>query len=442
MSVSKTSFSDPRVPSSAGDDLDVLPDKLPLPAGRQSTFKPPSKFSIDAMVCSSDSLSDNSAATKRIAGTNTSSLSILKPSMVTGVPVTAPNQPLPTGISQEPLPRDVPFPFPLANGIAPLAKNYPSSYPVLKRYPIPPYPPQQTVAPASQTCFHAMPSTQDESPELWSRSYGSLVTTQAPFGSPLDFRQPTTNNQQPSTSTQQPESLPDIGDERPAKRRRIGDGIDLITSIYARLPGELPIWHESKIVANEDPTPYMEFLGLAGPTGKSFVAKIFSCNRNLDSGQTINAHRDFVEKLFTYLSSALEKRQLGATQLSDNQLGKLVVASFVLTKRIACFLKNSGGMDLFNYVVYLALEFINKNNYLFLYLKEGIQMNDQTTYHLFGGKVKFRLMIWCAEQGIALNQEELKFLSTENFKAQLSEGALLLKELRNRVMEQKKNATS
>jgi hypothetical protein len=51
-------------------------------------------------------------------------------------------------------------------------------------------------------------------------------------------------------------------------------------------------------------------------------------------------------------------------------------------------------------------------------------------------------MIWCAEQGISLNQEELKYLSTENFRAHLSSGTALLKELRERVKEQQKNATS
>jgi hypothetical protein len=40
-----------------------------------------------------------------------------------------------------------------------------------------------------------------------------------------------------------------------------------------------------------------------------------------------------LEKLFTRLSSALEKRRLGTTQISDDQLGKLVVSSFLLTKK-------------------------------------------------------------------------------------------------------------
>jgi hypothetical protein len=51
-------------------------------------------------------------------------------------------------------------------------------------------------------------------------------------------------------------------------------------------------------------------------------------------------------------------------------------------------------------------------------------------------------MLWCAEQSISLNQEELNYLSTDILRVRTLDGPDLLKELRKRVKEQQKNATS
>jgi hypothetical protein len=175
------------------------------------------------------------------------------------------------GVRQEPLPRDIsiPFPFPFSTGIVPTAQHYPSSYPVLKNYPIPPSQTHDSVAIAPQAGFYTLPTTPDQDPTLTPISYGSLVLTQAPFHSAFDFTQPATN-------TRQSTSLPNMGDQPPAKRRRIGEETDSTTINSSGQTAELPIWHESRLVPNEDPTPYMEFLGLTGVEGRKFVEKIFT----------------------------------------------------------------------------------------------------------------------------------------------------------------------
>ena len=433
MSVSKTSFSDPGVPSGVGDDLDIPPDRLPLPGGRLPTYKPPSKFSIEAIVCSYDPAHNDKKAATRISDTGASSMSALRPSMIPGMPATTPKRALPQELPQEPSSRE--FRQPIATGITPPANNYPSSYPLLKSYPITPYQPQETVAPASQTHFHPMPSTTNQSPALWSERYGSLVTTQAPFDLPFDFRQPTTTRLQPTTSNQQGESLPDMGDERPPKRRRIGEGIDLITSNSSGQPAALPIWHESKLVPNEDPAPYMEFLGLTDNEGKEFVQRIVRADSYFE-GETERI--DFLTRLFTLLSTALEKRQGGITQLSDTQLGKLIVSSFLMARGISKYFDYNGFREILRNSVTLVVNFVNTNHCVARYLNGGIQFDDKTCYLLFGGKCKSKLILWCAEQGIALNQEEIKYLSREKFVLRTSLGSYLLKELRQRVKGQTK----
>ena len=112
-----------------------------------------------------------------------------------------------------------------------------------------------------------------------------------------------------------------MGEEPPAKRRRIGEGGDSTAALPSELTAELPIWHESKIVPDEDPTPYMEFLGLIDDEGKNFVKKIFNYNQNF-----LGERFDFLKKLFTHLSEALEKRQDGITQISDDQLAGIDAA--------------------------------------------------------------------------------------------------------------------
>ena len=447
MSVSKKNFYDPRVQSGIRDDLDIPPDRLPLPGGGLPlpggglplpggglpTYKPPSKFSIEAIVCPHSSANTNEKATKRISDTGTSSMSALRPSIVPGMPVTTPKRALPQDLPQEPSSRE--FRQPVTTGVAPPANNYPSSYPVLKSYPIPPYQPQQTVAPTSQTCFDTTPSTQDQSPALWSQSNVSLVTTQAPFDLPFDFRPPTTTKLQPTTNDQQPESLLDMGDERLAKRRRTGEKIDLTTSNSSGQPTELPIWHESKLVTDEDPTPYLEFLGLVDDEGKEFVQRIFRGDGYF--GGEIK-RIDFLAGLFTHLSTALKKRQAGITQLSDSQLGKLIVSSFLMAHRITKYLDYHGHKELFRNVVELVVKFINNNHCIATYITRGIHLDEKARYLLFGGICKSRLILWCAEKGISLNEEELNYLSREKFILKTSLGSYLLKELRQRVKDQTK----
>jgi hypothetical protein len=231
-----------------------------------------------------------------------------------------------------------------------------------------------------------------------------------------------------------------MGDEPPAKRRRIGEGSDSTTTNSSRQTAELPIWHESRLETNEDPTPYMEFLGLTDYEGKNFVETIFN---SYSSFKNKKERIDFLKKLFTHLSAALEKRQLGTTEISDDQLGKLIVASFILIKKISKYFdsyytKNKLSIN----IAELVISFVNKNHCIASYLKRGIQFDDRTSILLFSGQNKRELVLWCAEQDISLNQEELKILSTEKFRTRMPAGPYLLKELRDRVKDQQKNATS
>jgi hypothetical protein len=184
----------------------------------------------------------------------------------------------------------------------------------------------------------------------------------------------------------------------------------------------------------------MEFLGLTDYEGKNFVKTIFN---SYSSFKNKKKRIDFLKKLFTHLSEALEKRRLGTTEISDDQLGKLIIASFILTKKISKyfdshFKKNKLSIN----IAELVISFVNKNHCIASFLKRGIQFDDRTSILLFSGKAKFELMLWCAEQGISLNQEELNYLSTDILRVRTSDGPYLLKELRKRVKEQQKNATS
>jgi hypothetical protein len=549
MSVSKTKYSETHVPSDVRDDVNIPAQRIPSPEGKRTTYKSPSKSSIDTPLHSSSATSDHSQATKRIADTNTSSISILKPSMVSRLPVTAPYQPLPTGARLEQLPRSIPLP--LSAGIVPSAQHYPSSYPVLKCYPIPPNLPvafgqpvtntrqsislanmdddpsakprkvgegssSATTLPSEQTAelpfWHESRLEPDENrpffwdypdPEFLDRAneggelslerisslanedgealldiffnddssagkpeslYGprpddsqfakriadanasstailapSMViglpiagpNQPLPMDAPLDFRQPASDDR-PLVN------LPDMVDDRPAKRRRVCKRSDSTTIHPPEQTAALPIWHESKIVPEEDPTPYMAFLGLMDKKGKNFVKKIFNCKKNFRGDRV-----DFLKKLFMHLSEAIEKRRDGTNQISDDQLGKLIVASFVLTIKISKhFDKNTKKTYSVRDIATLVIKFINKNHCVIPYLKGGLQLGSETSYFLFGGKTKAELMLWCAEQNVSLNQEELEFLQKHRFKVEISGGRYLLKELRARVKEQQKNATS
>jgi hypothetical protein len=187
----------------------------------------------------------------------------------------------------------------------------------------------------------------------------------------------------------------------------------------------------------------MEFLGLTDIKGRKFVDKIFTrrgfhilVKEPEDSEVMLVAegHVAFLKKLFTDFSKALEKRKLETTTISDDQLGKLVVSSFLLTIQISMYLRREKKY-LLPKVFYLVLNFINQNHCVAPYVESGINIGNTICHHLVGGKFKLQLMMWCAGQGISLNQEELKYLSTETFRAQLSSGTALLKELRDRVKE-------
>jgi hypothetical protein len=594
MSVSKTNFSDPRVLGSARDDLNSLLPQIPPPTSKRSTGESPSKFSIDTPQCSSGTTSTDSQAAKRVADANTSTTSILKPSMVPGIPITTTKQPLPMGGRQEPSPRDVSPP--LSAGIIPTALHYPSSYPVLNSYPIPPNlplgfrqpstdilqstsitnmgdePPAKrrriregsdstTILSSEQTAevliWHERRLEPDENlshfrdyPDLDfldrsnegeelsverrldrknedgeafldsifndDSSAGELISSHGPSPedsrgakriadvntSPISILKPSMitglpitapkqllpigirqeplprdvsfplsaeiipktqhcpssypalknhpispnllfGNRQPATNNRQLLTLPNIRDERQARSRKLGEETNSTTINSSGQTAELPIWHESRLVPNEDPTPYMEFLGLTDIKGRKFVDKIFTrrgfhilVKEPEDSEVMLVAegHVAFLKKLFTDFSKALEKRKLETTTISDDQLGKLVVSSFLLTIQISMYLRREKKY-LLPKVFYLVLNFINQNHCVAPYVESGINIGNTICHHLVGGKFKLQLMMWCAGQGISLNQEELKYLSTETFRAQLSSGTALLKELRDRVKE-------
>jgi hypothetical protein len=589
------------MPSGGRVDLKIPAHKIPAPEGKKPTHKSPSKFSIDAPPCSSGTTSTDSQAAKRIADANTSSISILKPSMVPGIPITAPMQLLPMDGRQEPLPRDVSFP--LSAGIIPTALHYPSSYPVLNSFPIPPNLPLGSRQSATDTRQPtSIPNMGDEPPAkrrriregsdstttlsseqtaevpIWHErrlepdenlshfrdypdldfldrsneveelsvesrldrkneegeafldsifnddsSAGKLVSSHGPSPEdsrgakriadvntspisilkpsmvprlpitapkqllPIGIRQellprdvsfplsaeiiPTTQHcpssypvlknypispnllfgsRQPATNNRPLLTLPKTRDERQAKRRKLGEETDSTTINSSGQTAELPIWHESRLEPNEDPTPYMEFLGLTGVEGRKFVEKIFTRRgfhiliKEPEDSEVIlvaEGHLAFLTKLFTDFSKALEKRKLDTTTISDDQLGKLVVSSFLLTIQISLYLRREQKY-LLPKAFYLVLNFINQNHCVAPYVESGINIDNTVCRHLLGGKFKLQLMMWCAGQGISLNQEELKYLSTETFRAHLSSGTALLKELRERVKEQQKNATS
>ena len=157
---------------------------------------------------------------------------------------------------QEPLPRDVSFP--LSAGIIPTALHYPSSYPVLNSFPIPP---------------------------------------NLPLGS-----------RQSATDTRQPTSIPNMGDEPPAKRRRIREGSDSTTTLSSEQTAEVPIWHERRLEPDENLShfrdyPDLDFLDRSNEVeelsvesrldrkneeGEAFLDSIF--NDDSSAGKLVSSH--------------------------------------------------------------------------------------------------------------------------------------------------------
>jgi hypothetical protein len=423
MSVSKTNFSEPNALGSVNSFSDIRLPKAPMLEDKKSIFKPPSKEDIDAIVCSQNPVDEHRQASQRTSGVTIPSISILKPSMVPGIPATH-SQSQPVDLGQGSFSKEIPFP--LANGITPLAHYYPSSYPVLKSYPMTLMQQQYSAAITSQGDSRALPILPNKSSSFTAACYGSLVMTHPPFHSPVDFKQSVTSHQ---TLQRQNE----IDHERPTKRRRINEETDPVTTNSSGRPTCLPTDQESAPDNDSNHIPYMEFLGLANNEGEEFINRILS----EDSRFRVDEESiDFLKKIFTCLSTALEKRQLGTTRISDANLGKLVVSTFRLAKSISRRFNEAGNRALYTKTTELILNFVNKNHCIALHIKTAINSNYKNRYHIFGGKFKFVLMMWCIEQGISLNKQELTYLSSQPFQfGETAKGAFLLKKLRERVKD-------
>ncbi|MFM7484189.1 MAG: hypothetical protein ACKO2S_08050, partial [Burkholderiaceae bacterium] len=66
----------------------------------------------------------------------------------------------------------------------------------------------------------------------------------------------------------------------------------------------------------------------------------------------------------------------------------------------------------------------------------GIRFDGHAYNEILDGKAQCELIIWCAEQGILLHQDEIKFLSKHPFRTKTPPGQAMLLEFRSRVKEQ------
>jgi len=190
--------------------------------------------------------------------------------------------------------------------------------------------------------------------------------------------------------------------------------------------------------------PYIKFLGLETKEGQKFIRKVFERPHKSDY-TSVEQRINFCEKLFSLLSTALEKRQLGLTHISDDELGKLVVLSLLVIKANSAQLKYQYGLDgkgLDGKLIELVYTFINNHHSLVPYIKSGIRFDRHSYDELFDGKTKGELALWCAEQGIVLSQEEIKFLSKHWFVTLKPPGQEVLRKFRSKVKKQLQRQSS
>ncbi|MFM7484385.1 MAG: hypothetical protein ACKO2S_09040 [Burkholderiaceae bacterium] len=432
MSVSHTNHHQPQQPTTVPDNTDSNSTNTSLTQGKKRSASSLSSFTVDSVVNAREAKSPDAITETQSGPTKAPSMSTPQRFMAIATLVNPAKQPMPVDLSQ--ILASIALPSPPATGIIPPAQYYPSSQPVLKSYPVWPNRTvdQITLPPLAPLC--ATTQTRFNLPPLMANNYGSLALTPPSFQSP-------NNLHQPLASIAAPDSLIDADDQRPAKRRKINEGIGPSIEGNSSPTTEFPVWHQTKLAREENLDPYIKFLGLEAKEGQQFVSAIFDRSKN-GKDTPVKERIDLCEKLFRYLSIALEKRLLGLIQISDDELGKLIISSFLVIRTNSTFLKYQYENRLDSKLIELVYTFINNHHSLVPYIKSGIRFDGHAYDGIFDGKAKCELILWCAEQGILLNQDEIKFLSKHPFRTKTPPGQAMLLEFRFRVKEQLQKESS
>jgi|GEM_PF-2941504 len=260
MSISHTNPHQPQKSTPVTDDTEsnspnASPNTTPT-QGKKRSASSLSRDSVDSVINSREAKAPDAQSETQSGSTRVPSMSTPKRLMAAGKLVNPPKQPMPVDLSQ--ILSAIDLPSPPATGIISPAQHYPSSQPVLKSYPASHNQPidQITLAPLAPLApltsltpltpltplapMCAMTQTPFQLLPLMANSYGPFALRLPSFQSPKDLHQP-------PASIAAPESLIDVDDERPAKRRRMNEGVDTSPKGNSSPTTELPVWHQSKL---------------------------------------------------------------------------------------------------------------------------------------------------------------------------------------------------
>jgi hypothetical protein len=429
MSVSQTSFHPQQTPSTVSDDTDKQLPNTDSGRGKKRSAEALSSFSIGSLVNSRESGAVGTRSATQSSTAGAPSISTPKRLMDVSSLVNASKQPMPVDLDQVlssiTLP---PQPVPSSSGITPPTPYFPSSYPVLQGYLVWPNQPLDQVSMVPPAPAYMMTHSQFKLPQLEATTFAMGVLTPPPFQSSNDVYEDVDNNPEP-------ESLTEIDDEQPTKRRKTDEGTNSDNDGPSRPRTARFVWHQNNLVVEKNLDPYIKFLGLSAEEGNEFLRTIFYRNEGA-RGMNSNERVDFCEKLFLHLPTAIEQRRLGTNDLSDNQLGKLIVSSLLLIKTNVQYTKGDNKRDLSSKLFGLVHGFINNNHDIAHFIKTGVRLDRHAQENIFGGKAKCELILWCAEQGISLNQQELNFLSKGWFTSRTPPGYKLLQEFRTKLKQE------
>jgi len=245
MSISHTNPHQPQKSTPVTDDTEsnspnASPNTTPT-QGKKRSASSLSRDSVDSVINSREAKAPDAQSETQSGSTRVPSMSTPKRLLAAGKLVNPPKQPMPVDLSQ--ILSAIDLPSPPATGIISPAQHYPSSQPVLKSYPASHNQPidQITLAPLAPLApMCAMTQTPFQLLPLMANSYGPFALRLPSFQSPKDLHQP-------PASIAAPESLIDVDDERPAKRRRMNEGVDTSPKGNSSPTTELPVWHQSKL---------------------------------------------------------------------------------------------------------------------------------------------------------------------------------------------------
>ncbi len=220
--------------------------------------------------------------------------------------------------------------------------------------------------------------------------------------------------------------------EPATQRRRIGEESEWMpvnaSQPFASTSPSLQILQSS----NSELLSYAKLMGLEGEEGPGFVRKIFNKYNVFPSMQE---RLDFAKKMFFHLSIAVTRVEKGGAQVTEAQLRKLSIAVLDFAKTMH---RHMGASDQGSAVQIreAILDTFNQHPSVTKSARDGFYFKTSKDYHFVSGKNKFTFMCWCAEQGICLNQRELKVLKALRCYNRHVNCLRLLEEIREVVREQ------